>query len=438
METDWITKEASEFCSSVRDGTHNSPKEVSEGGKNLVTSRHIKGGMLDFTKSYKISTQDFNEINLRSKVNQWDVLFSMIGTIGEVLLVKDEEPDYAIKNVGLFKCKSKLDGKWLYYFLNSPLAKREILSLSRGTTQQYIPLGSLRKLSIRYPNCDLEKKKIIRFLSNIDEKIEINKKNNETLEDIAKAIFKSWFIDFDPVKAKAEGCSTGLPDEISDLFPDSFEDSELGQIPKGWQISKSTDFCDSVRDGTHNSPKQVSFGGYPLVTSKHIKNKILDLSSAYNISDKDYHEVNKRSLVEKGDVLISMIGTLGEILYVDQNPKFAIKNIGLFKSKSEQFGQWWFLYLQSKIVKNFLRINAQGSTQQYLSLSTLRSIPVIFPDKVLLERFSEYTKEFFYKKLKTNKEIQLLEKIRNNLLPKLISGDLRIPDAEKMIEEFGI
>ena len=220
METDWVTQEASEFCSSVRDGTHDSPKEVTEGGKNLVTSRHIKGGILDFTNSYKISTKDFNEINQRSKVDQWDVLFSMIGTIGEVLLVKEKEPDYAIKNVGLFKCKSELDGQWLYYYLNSPPVKREILSLSRGTTQQYIPLGSLRKLSIRCPNSDLEKEKIIRFLSYIDEKIEINKKSHETLEELAKAIFKSWFIDFDPVRAKSEGCSTGLPNEISDLFPD--------------------------------------------------------------------------------------------------------------------------------------------------------------------------------------------------------------------------
>src|SRR4030067_59079 len=122
---------ASEFCASVRDGTHDSPKPV-EQGKRLITSRHITGGRLELSDAYLISDEDFEAINKRSKVGRWDVLISMIGTVGEPCLIK-EEPDFAIKNVGLFKTKSETDGKWLYYYLRSSEAQPSIREQSRGT-----------------------------------------------------------------------------------------------------------------------------------------------------------------------------------------------------------------------------------------------------------------------------------------------------------------
>tara|TARA_A100001388_G_scaffold253579_1_gene216775 strand:+ start:687 stop:1940 length:1254 start_codon:yes stop_codon:yes gene_type:complete len=417
METDWVTKEASEFCSSVRDGTHGSPKEVFEGGKKLVTSRHIKGGTLDFTNSYKISIKDFNEINQRSKVNQWDVLFSMIGTIGEVLLVKEKEPDYAIKNVGLFKCKSELDGQWLYYYLNSPPVKREILSLSRGTTQQYIPLGSLRKLSIRCPNSDLEKEKIIRFLSYIDEKIEINKKSNETLEGIAKAIFKSWFIDFDPVKAKSEGRSTGLPNEISDLFPDSFEDSELGQIPSGW-IIQSLGSISKIFTGKRpksRSKKETPLTKYPLYGGAGPMGFTNDIL------------VNGSKIITTGRV-----GTLGKFFRI-KIPAWISDN-ALIIEPSDIFYNFCFYRLLNFDITIFNR----GSTQPLITQSDLKTIEMISADEKIHKIFEKLCSDLYEKFAINQSESNTLENIRNCLLPKLISGELKIPDAEKIIEAIGI
>src|SRR5882724_7788663 len=118
MAGEWRTMTAEQFCASVRDGTHDSPKPV-EHGRFLVTSRHIVGGRLDLDNAYFISQEDFEAINKRSKVDQWDVLISMIGTVGEPCLIK-EEPDFAIKNIGLFKCTGEVEGRWLYYYLRSP------------------------------------------------------------------------------------------------------------------------------------------------------------------------------------------------------------------------------------------------------------------------------------------------------------------------------
>ena len=143
------TLPAEEFCSSVRDGTHDSPKPVDQ-GRHLITSRHIVGRHIDLTSAYLISQKDFDAINRRSQVDKWDVLLTMIGTVGEPCLIK-EDPDFAIKNIGLFKSKGEIEGKWLYYYLCSPKAQQLIREQSRGTTQAYIPLGTLRQFPVTTP-----------------------------------------------------------------------------------------------------------------------------------------------------------------------------------------------------------------------------------------------------------------------------------------------
>jgi cob(I)alamin adenosyltransferase len=137
---------SSEFCESVRDGTHDTPKQTNSGYR-LVTSKHIKNGQINSDEGYFISEKDFKKINERSLVDQWDVLMSMIGTIGEAAIVKDQ-PKYAIKNVALFKCGDELKAKWLYYFLCSPEGKGQLFSNQKGASQQFVSLTQLRNLQI--------------------------------------------------------------------------------------------------------------------------------------------------------------------------------------------------------------------------------------------------------------------------------------------------
>jgi type I restriction enzyme S subunit len=124
-----------------------------------------------------------------------------------------------------------------------------------------------------------------------------------------------------------------------------------------------------------------------LITSKHIKENGLDLESAYYISEKDYQEINNRSLVEKNDILYSMIGTIGLIYRVNDNPDYAIKNIGLFKIKDELKSKWLYYYLKTPFMKNYINSLLSGSTQQYITLSNLRTLTIKVPEKV------EYSKK---------------------------------------------
>src|SRR5690606_1355161 len=142
LSNSWKYIPGDEFCLKVTDGTHDSPKQ-SEHGKPLITSKHIKGDEIDFATAYLISEQDFHEINKRSKVDQWDVIISMIGDYcGFCFIECNEDIDYAVKNVGLFKAGSEVNAKWLYYYLNSPIGRAHLDAAKSGSTQPYIALRS--------------------------------------------------------------------------------------------------------------------------------------------------------------------------------------------------------------------------------------------------------------------------------------------------------
>ena len=179
-----------EICD-VRDGTHDSPK-AQDNGHPLVTSKHIKNFQIDFSTANLISSEDFTAVNKRSKVDKYDILISMIGTVGELAFI-DYEPTFAIKNIGLIKTGDELLGRYLFYYLQSPAAKQYLEASLAGSTQKFIGLGLLRKFPVILPSTDIQQR-IVDILGVIDEKIELNRKINNTFEQIGKALFRHYFI----------------------------------------------------------------------------------------------------------------------------------------------------------------------------------------------------------------------------------------------------
>lgn len=184
MTSNWETVKAEDFCYTVTDGTHDSPK-AKENGHYLITSKHLTSYSIDFSSAKKISEEDYQKVIMRSPVEQWDILFSMIGTIGITYLEKNTDIDYACKNMGIFKSNGDKDkAYWLYYYLQTPQAKEYILGHLRGTTQQYLPLGSLRDFPIQVPSAEI-RNNITSILRNLDDRIAINTAINENLEQQA-------------------------------------------------------------------------------------------------------------------------------------------------------------------------------------------------------------------------------------------------------------
>lgn len=266
------------FCTRVADGTHATPKPVNA-GKKLVTSKNIVKGKLSLEDCYCISQDDFDEINRRSKVDLGDVLLSMIGTVGATCVI-EIEPDFAIKNVALLKNKDLLHGKYLNYYLSTSEGQLLIRERLRGTTQQYIPLEDVRNLPIKVP-CNPDKmKEIVNVLSAFDDKIELNRKMSKMLEVMAEALFKSWFVDFEPVRAKIAAIGNGKDPELAAMmsisgktevqlaemktfYPDAYselahtaslfpstmvENEDFYEIPEDWDIYNFSDILQESKE----------------------------------------------------------------------------------------------------------------------------------------------------------------------------------------------
>ena len=196
-----------------------------------------------------------------------------------------------------------------------------------------------------------------------------------------------------------------------------------------WTTIRADEYCESVRDGTHDTPKQTETG-YKLVTGKHIKNGQIDPSEAYCISEKDYKKINERSLVEQWDVLMSMIGTVGEVAVVKDHPNYAIKNVALFKcAGSELKGKWLAYYLQSSDAQGHMSGNQKGSSQQFLSLKQLRSLPVPVADEAYMQKVVDVLSAYDDLIENNQKQIKLLDEAAQRLYKEWFV-DLRFPGHE--------
>lgn len=407
---DWDIVTASVFCLKVTDGTHDSPKKKNE-GKYLITSRHIKGSSIDFDNAYLISNDDYNAINKRSLVDRYDVLFSMIGTIGESLLVMNK-PNYAIKNIGLFKFRGDLTkAKWFYYYLRSPYAKEYIFSRSSGSTQQYMTLRSLRDFPIVVTSSD-EMQKIAKILSDLDSKIELLQQQNKTLEKIGQVLFKHWFVDFEfPNKEGKSYKSSG----------GKMVDSELGEIPEGWEIGKLKDILDKKNESTKP--------GKHLKNRKYVPIDNLPMKSLAFNTYLNYSEANSSLILfEKNDILLGAMRVYFHRVNISPFAGITRTTTFVLRVKKDIFLEYslFLMYLDSTV--QYANSQSKGSTMPYaVWKNSLELMPILIPYDHILQKFSKIVNPIVSKIRDSLFELENLQKIRDLLLPKLMTGKIRVP-----------
>ena len=339
------------------------------------------------------------------------------GSIGEVNYYRSE---YFPLNTTLYVTDFHgNDPKFAFYFLRN----FDFTSFDSGSVQPSLNRNFLNPAPIEIPHID-EQKAIAHILGTLDDKIELNQKMNQTLEEIAKTIFKSWFVDFDPVRAKAEGRPTGLPPEISDLFPDELVDSEIGEIPKGWGLSGAGDLFDCLdrkRIPLSGNDRAKRQGSIPYYGATGIIDHVDD-----HIFDGTYLLIGEDGSVEKEDGTAFSQYVSGKIWV--NNHAHVLVGKGSISTE--------FLYLAFQFVK--VSPFVTGAVQLKISQTNLRSIPITSPPPEVSEQFQKIVAPMFERRLLLEKENLCLAELRDTLLPKLISGELRIPDAEKFLEEAGI
>lgn len=266
---------------------------------------------------------------------------------------------------------------------------------------------------VEIPIPSIEKQQdIVNEYNTITNRIALNEQLNQKLEETSQALYKHWFVDFE------------FPNEEGEPYKSSggvmIYNEELDkEIPEEWEVFPIESVF-SVKDGTHDSPKKVDVG-HPLVTSTHLRDFDISIEETYNISEEDYNQINKRSKVDQFDILFSMIGTVGLIHFVQEpNIDFAIKNIGLFKSSEKrELAEYVLCSLKGNYTKEYIKGNMAGSTQSYVTLTTLRNIPLLKPCENILREFNSKIQLLINSIFLKSNENQLLKKGKSLVLSKM-------------------
>lgn len=363
-----------------------------------------------------VSSSGVIDYHSEAKVKGPGVATGRYGTLGQVYFVRD---DFWPLNTTLYVRDFKgNDPRFIGYFLTS----LDYLAYSDKAAVPGINRNHLHQASVLFP-ADVEEQRAIAYvLGTLDDKIELNRRMSDTLKEIARALFKSWFVDFDPVRAKAEDADPGLPCSIADLFPDRLVDSELGEIPDGWNI-QPLDEVAHFQNGLalqKYRPKDDE-GRLPVV-------KIAQLRSGKADSDEwATADLKPECIIDDGDVVFSWSGSL--LVRVWSGGRAAL-NQHLFKVTSEQYPRWFFLEALLSHLPEFRRIAAgKATTMGHIRRYHLTTALCVVPPASLLEATDALFSRFIDRAVRSDIDSRIVGELRDTLLPKLTSGDLRIPDT---------
>lgn len=361
-------------------------------------------------------------------------MFPHRGSIGEVGLVPDDFPRYVMSS-SLMKLscdREKADSAYVYYFFKSAAGRHELLKNASqvGTPGIGQPLTSLKNIEIPLPALN-EQKAIARVLSSLDGKIALNQKVNKTLEQMAQAIFKSWFVGFDPVRAKIAGLQPeGIDAVTAALFPSELVGSELGLIPKGWSMATLKHLTSKIGSGaTPKGGREVYLDeGVALIRSQNIYDSEFVWDGLARISDGAATQL-KGVEVLREDVLINITGaSILRTCVVPQEvlPARVNQHVAIVRAKSEVSPRYLHLHLLQSRVKDYLLGMNTGGSREAVTKSHIESVPILNPGRDVLLRFQHTVEPLFSEIENLASEARVLSDIRDTLLPKLLSGELKV------------
>ena len=435
MSSEGTTLPLEELCEAVIDCPHSTPVWM-DYGVVVLRSSNIRNGRLDLSNPSFTDENHYDERSKRARIQAGDLVITREAPMGEVCLIPDNlRCCLGQRMVMLRPDSSKCHGKYLLYALQSKRVQNQIKSHEgTGSTVSNLRIPVLKELAIPSPSIE-KQKAIAHILGTLDDKIELNRKTNETLEAMAKALFKSWFVDFDPVRAKAEGRPTGLPAEISDLFPDSFEDSELGEIPRGWKMGRLEEILEI------EPPRQLRRGSIsPYLEMKGVP------TSGHNAVDVIGREFSSGSKFRNGDTLLARITPClenGKTAFVDflkdGETGWGSTEFIVMCGRREEINPFAYYLARSEVFRHNAIQNMVGSSgRQRVPSDAVSGFTLTLPPEGILVMFGLLATDLMRRIRANADQSVILSKIRDALLPKLISGEIRIPDDEKMLEEAGI
>lgn len=331
-----------------------------------------------------------------------------------------------------FRLKADLAEPLFYrYFFNSQAGQEVLKSVATGSVQQNLNITSVHGLEVPAPPLS-EQRAIAHILGTLDDKIELNRRMNETLEAMARGIFKSWFVDFDPVRAKAQGREPGLPKHIADLFPDALDDSDLGEIPRGWEIGSILKHARLISGGTPKTDRPEYWDGPIAWASAKDVSQAKDLfliDTERNITERGLDESATQVVPAFCSAVVARGATTGRMALFGRDMAMNQTCYALATTTETPFS----LYCRLRQEIDALVHAAHGSVFDTITTSTFVSSRIILPPPSLLNAFETRIAPLFQKVLNNVWSSHTLSALRNTLLPELIAGELRVKDAERFV-----
>ncbi|MGL5240375.1 MAG: restriction endonuclease subunit S [Kluyvera ascorbata] len=442
-----------DMIAEVIDSRHKTPN-YTESGYPMVRVVDIKGGELDLKDTKRVAKDIYEDFSKGRSPQAGDLIISRVGSYGNISYVSGNEKFCLGQNTAFIIPNEK--NNYLYYALISPFVQQQIEDMAVGAVQKTISLKSIKNLNIPFPNLDI-RNAISKTMRSIDTRISINHKINIQLEQMSQTLFKSWFVDFDPVidnaldagnpipealqsraelrqKVRNSADFKPLPADIRALFPVEFEETELGWVPKGWITTSFNDLIELIGGGTPKTSVEEYWNGdipwFSVVDAPN-ESDVYVLTTEKNITTEGLNNSSTK-LLRKGTIIISARGTVGKCAMVAVPMAMNQSCYGVIGKNniSDEY-----IYFQLKNAVQALQQIGHGSVFNTITRDTFKNIKIPFCNEELTNSYSLLVKNYFSKILNNNYQNIALTNLRDTLLPKLISGELSLEDLPDLVDQ---
>lgn len=407
----------SSFISEYGDGIHGTPIYSDDGEYFFINGNNLEKGIIVIDEdTLKIDYEQFRKIS--RPLNDRTVLLSINGTLGNTAFYRGENVALG-KSACYINIKSEYSKEFFRYILTTKEFQKYMLRVAHGSTIKNFAPSQVGEYEVELPDIE-EHENIAKLLSSIDDKIFNNNLICDDLEGMAKLLYDYWFVQFD------------FPDENGKPYKSSggkmvWNEELKREIPDGWKVKPLSKVLCLLRDGTHNPPKRID-SGIPLLTGTMFGDYFLDYSQATYITEDDYYTIHKQYKPNAGDIVITKIGTLGNVNYLrDKDIPIAIHcNSALLRFPDDYCGMFAFQYCKSKEFFARLKAAKGQSVQEFCSLDSIGSILMLVPDHKLTARYNDNMKSVLNQMINTQSENQELASLRDFLLPMLMNGQVKV------------
>lgn len=423
MVTDWIETTLREICEpvSLTYDFSGKPDVIFLNTGDILDGDFLHNNLssVEGLPGQAKKTIQFDDI-LFSEIRPKNKRFALVG-------FKDTSRHVVSTKLMVIRAKQDVLPKYLYLLLTSKatLDYFQVLAESRSGTFPQITFDAISHHKVKLPPLPVQER-IAEIVGSLDDKIELNRRMNETLEGIARALFKSWFVDFDPVKAKAEGRDPKLPKEIADLFPDSFEESELGPIPEEWETGTLNDVAKNARRGV--KPNEIS-GDTPYIGLQDMPRKSIALDSwgkAENVASGKFQ-------FKEGEFLFGKLRPYFHKVVVAPLDGVCSTDILVVIPKTSDWSGFVIGHISSLQFVDYTTTTSTGTRMPRTNWKDMSKYKIVVPSTEVAILFSHHMNAIVAKIQNNIMENKALAKLRDTLLPKLLSGELQVPDGNKTL-----